>query len=279
GLEPTDIEIEVTESLLMLNTDSVLSILRELKDFGIGLILDDFGTGYSSLSYLKRFPFDKLKLDISFVRNITSEPDSAAIALAIIAMAHSLNLKVIAEGVETEGQMMYMYRHGCDEMQGYYYSRPLPASDFERLVLKDHCLSLPSNAAETPDNTILLVDDDINVLAALKRMLGTNGYRILTATGTEEAFELLAGNRVGLVVADHYMPGMDGTEFLARIRSLHPSCVRIALTGSANLDIVMDAVNQGAIFKFITKPWQDEQLKDTVDEALQYYRRQNVDRR
>jgi CheY-like chemotaxis protein len=254
-------------------------MLKELKDFGIGLILDDFGTGYSSLSYLKRFPFDKLKLDISFVRNITSEPDSAAIALAIIAMAHSLNLKVIAEGVETEGQMRYMYRHGCDEMQGYYYSRPLPASNFERLVLEDRCLSLPSNTAETPDSTILFVDDDIRVLSALKRMLGTNGYRILTATDTEEAFELLARNRVGLVIADHYMPGMNGTEFLARIRSLHPSCVRIALTGSVNLDIVMDAVNQGAIFKFITKPWQNEQLKETVHEALQHYRRQNVDRR
>jgi diguanylate cyclase (GGDEF)-like protein len=278
GLEPTDIEIEVTESLLMLNTESVQAILKELKDFGIGLILDDFGTGYSSLSYLKRFPFDKLKLDISFVRNITSEPDSAAISLAIIAMAHALNLKVIAEGVETEGQMRYMYRHGCDEMQGYYYSRPLPASDFKRLVLEDRCLSLPSNTAEAPDNTILLVDDDIRVLSALKRMLGTNGYRILTATDTEEAFELLARNRVGLVVADHYMPGMNGTEFLARIRSLHPGCVRIALTGSANLDIVMDAVNQGAIFKFITKPWQDEQLKETVHEALQHYRRQNVDK-
>jgi diguanylate cyclase (GGDEF)-like protein len=277
GLEPTDIELEVTESLLMLNTGSVMSILRELKDFGIGLILDDFGTGYSSLSYLKRFPFDKLKLDISFVRNITSEPDSAAIALAIIAMAHALNLKVIAEGVETEGQMRYMHRHGCDEMQGYYYSRPLPAFDFERLVLEDRCLRLPSKTVKGPENTLLLVDDDVKVLSALKRLLSTNGYRILMATDTEEAFELLARNRIGLVVADHYMPGMNGTEFLARIRSLHPGCVRIALTGSANLDIVMDAVNQGAIFKFITKPWQDVQLRETVHEALQYYRRQNLD--
>jgi diguanylate cyclase (GGDEF)-like protein len=277
GLEPTDIELEVTESLLMLNTGSVMSILRELKDFGIGLILDDFGTGYSSLSYLKRFPFDKLKLDISFVRNITREPDSAAIALAIIAMAHALNLKVIAEGVETEGQMRYMHRHGCDEMQGYYYSRPLPAFDFERLVLEDRCLRLPSKTVKGPENTLLLVDDDVKVLSALKRLLSTNGYRILMATDTEEAFELLARNRIGLVVADHYMPGMNGTEFLARIRSLHPGCVRIALTGSANLDIVMDAVNQGAIFKFITKPWQDVQLRETVHEALQYYRRQNLD--
>ncbi len=278
GLEPNDIDIEVTESLLMLHTESVLSILRQLKDFGIGLNLDDFGTGYSSLSYLKRFPFDKLKLDISFVSNITSEPDSAAIAKAIIAMAHSLNLKVIAEGVETEGQMRYLHLHGCDEIQGYYYSRPLPASDFERLVLEDRCLRLPSRTAEGPENTLLLVDDDVKVLSALRRLLSTNGYRILAATGPEEAFELLARNSVGLVVADHYMPGMNGTEFLARIRSLHPSCVRIALTGYANLDIVMDAVNQGAIFKFITKPWQDEQLKETIHEALQHYSRQSADK-
>ena len=277
GLEPTDVEIEVTESLLMLNSEQVLSILRELKDFGIGLTMDDFGTGYSSLSYLNRFPFDKLKLDISFVRDITCEPNSAAIAQAIISMAHSLNLKVIAEGVETEGQMTYLYRFGCDELQGYYYSRPLPASEFERLVLEHRCLHLPSKTAKDPGNTLLLVDDDAKVLSALKRMLGTNGYHILTASNTDEAFELLARNRVGLVVADHYMPGMNGTEFLARIRSLHPDCVRIALTGAANLDIAINAVNRGAIFKFITKPWQDEQLKETIHEALQHYRRQNAD--
>jgi DNA-binding NtrC family response regulator len=122
------------------------------------------------------------------------------------------------------------------------------------------------------------VDDDVKVLSALRRLLSTNGYRILTATGAEEAFELLARDRVGLVVADHYMPGMNGTEFLERIRSLHPNCVRIALTGSANLGIAMEAINQGAIFKFITKPWQEEQLKETIHEALQHYRRQNTDK-
>jgi diguanylate cyclase (GGDEF)-like protein len=276
GIEPSNIELEVTESLLMLNTENVQSILKELKEFGIGLSMDDFGTGYSSLSYLKRFPFDKLKLDISFVRNITREAESAAIALAVIAMAHSLNLKVVAEGVETEGQMSYLRLHGCDEMQGYYFSRPLPGSAIERLVREDRRLTLGSRIDERPENTLLLVDDNVKVLSALRRVLGVKDYRILTASGTDEAFELLATTRTGLVVADLFMPEMMGTEFLNRVKTLHPSCVRIAITGSSDHNIVVDAVNSGAIFKLITKPWLDDQLKKTIDAALHHYSRQNM---
>ena len=166
---------------------------------------------------------------------------------------------------------------GCDEMQGYYFSRPLPACDIERLILEDRCLSLPSRIDERPVNTLLLVDDDVKVLSALRRALSTNSYRIYTATSADEAFELLANNRVGLVVADHYMPEMKGIEFLSRVRSLYPSCVRIALTGSADLNIVIDAVNQAAIFKFITKPWPDDQLKNTIHDAFRYYTQQSID--
>jgi diguanylate cyclase (GGDEF)-like protein/PAS domain S-box-containing protein len=125
GLAPHYLELELTESLLVANVDVTLSVLQELKAMGLTLAIDDFGTGYSSFSYLKRFPTSKLKIDRSFVRDIAVNPDDAAITTAIISMAKSLNLKVIAEGVEDEAQMSFLRAHQCDEIQGYYFSKPL----------------------------------------------------------------------------------------------------------------------------------------------------------
>jgi EAL domain-containing protein (putative c-di-GMP-specific phosphodiesterase class I) len=125
GLAPHYLELELTESLLLGNADVTLSVLQELKAMGLTLAIDDFGTGYSSFSYLKRFPVSKLKIDRSFVRDVAVNPDDAAITIAIISMAKSLNLKVIAEGVEDEAQMSFLRAHQCDEIQGYYFSKPL----------------------------------------------------------------------------------------------------------------------------------------------------------
>jgi EAL domain-containing protein (putative c-di-GMP-specific phosphodiesterase class I) len=125
GLAPQYLELELTESLLLSNEDVMLSVLQELKVLGLKLAIDDFGTGYSSLSYLRQFPVGKLKIDRSFIRDIAVNPDDAAITTAIISMAKSLNLKVIAEGVENEAQMSFLGAHQCDEIQGYYFSKPL----------------------------------------------------------------------------------------------------------------------------------------------------------
>jgi diguanylate cyclase (GGDEF)-like protein len=137
GVPAELLELELTESLLMTNTDRTVAILENLKAAGVQISIDDFGTGYSSLAYLRRFPIDKLKIDYSFIQEITRSPDDAAIALAIIRMGHSLNLKVIAEGVETAGQLAFLRRHKCDQMQGYYFSRPLPVPALEQLLLAD----------------------------------------------------------------------------------------------------------------------------------------------
>jgi diguanylate cyclase (GGDEF)-like protein/PAS domain S-box-containing protein len=129
GLSPRYLELELTEGLLLSNEDVTLSLLRELKEMGVNLAIDDFGTGYSSLSYLRQFPVDKLKIDQSFIRDVAVNTNDAAIANAIISMAKSLHLKVIAEGVENEGQMSFLREHRCDEIQGYYLSRPISADD------------------------------------------------------------------------------------------------------------------------------------------------------
>lgn len=134
GLPPDLLELEITERLVLHETSSNSNQLHKLNDIGVRLSVDDFGTGYSALSYLKRFPFDVLKIDRSFVRDITKDRDNAALAKAIIAMAHGLDMHVIAEGVESVAQRDFLIDHNCDMMQGYYFSRPLPPEDFLRLL-------------------------------------------------------------------------------------------------------------------------------------------------
>jgi EAL domain-containing protein (putative c-di-GMP-specific phosphodiesterase class I) len=134
GLPPRLLELEITESSAMQNPEQSTRTLYDLKKLGIRISLDDFGTGHSSLAYLKRFPIDTLKIDQSFVRDITSDPDTAAIVTAIIAMAHSLRLKVIAEGVEFTEQANFLKRYACDQMQGFLIKPPVPASEFTELI-------------------------------------------------------------------------------------------------------------------------------------------------
>ncbi len=140
ALDPACLEIELTESLFMSDVTQAVEVLHGMKSLGVNLSIDDFGTGYSSLSYLSRFPIDVLKIDRSFVSDISRDASDAAIVASIIALAHNLKLSVIAEGVETIEQLDYLRRHGCDEMQGYYFSRPLAAGDFEELLRKRACL-------------------------------------------------------------------------------------------------------------------------------------------
>ncbi len=134
SIDPTFLELELTEGVLMKNADAAAVVLRDLRETGVQIAIDDFGTGYSSLSYLRAFPIDALKIDQSFVRQIGEVGDDAGIVIAVISMARSLKLRVVAEGVETFEQMTFLQGQDCDEAQGFYFSRPLPADRFERLV-------------------------------------------------------------------------------------------------------------------------------------------------
>lgn len=136
GLEASYLELEVTESLLMCDIERSVKTLKQLRQLGIWLALDDFGTGYSSLNYLKRFPVNMLKIDRSFVQDITSNPDSAAVTDAIIALAKSLRLNITAEGIETQEQLDYLKMQGCHEGQGFYFSRPVPADIITPMLQK-----------------------------------------------------------------------------------------------------------------------------------------------
>ena len=140
-VEPKWLELELTESSLMVNTPDTITSLLALRDMGLKISIDDFGTGYSSLAYLSRFPIDKLKIDIAFIREVTSNPQDAAIARTIIELAHSLNLQVIAEGVETSEQLAFLNDNGCDQVQGYLFCRPLPTHELETLLREPRCFT------------------------------------------------------------------------------------------------------------------------------------------
>jgi EAL domain-containing protein (putative c-di-GMP-specific phosphodiesterase class I) len=135
GLDPGRLEIEITEAVLITDADAATRMLRKLKDLGVRIALDDFGTGYSSLSYLQRFPFDKVKIDRSFIRSMTDSDDARAIVRAILAMCHQLRLEVTAEGVESQGQLDELRAQGCDQIQGYLLGRPMAQLDVASYLL------------------------------------------------------------------------------------------------------------------------------------------------
>jgi EAL domain-containing protein (putative c-di-GMP-specific phosphodiesterase class I) len=137
GLPPQYLQLEITEGAAMQDVDLTLAILRELREAGVQISIDDFGTGHSSLSYLKRFPIDVVKIDQSFVQDLTVDPNDAAIASTIIVMAHALNLKVIAEGVETAEQLAFLRERDCDEMQGFLFSRPAPVPELDQMLRRN----------------------------------------------------------------------------------------------------------------------------------------------
>jgi diguanylate cyclase (GGDEF)-like protein/PAS domain S-box-containing protein len=277
GLAPSWLELEMTESQVMDNPGRAIALMGELKDIGVRLSMDDFGTGYSSLASLSRFPIDYLKIDRSFVADIVSNPHSATIAASIIDIAHRMQLQVIAEGVETEAQLGYLRKHGCDQIQGYFFSRPLAANDFAALLRKNTPYAIPSHGVAA--RTLLLVDDERNILRSLKRLLAEEGYRIVTASNAGEGLELLARENIQVIMSDQRMPDMCGTEFLSRVKAQHPDTVRIILSGFADLETVTRAVNEGAVYKVLTKPCDGDQLRKIIRDAFRVYELSAISRR
>lgn len=178
ALSPALLELELTESGVMINPETACETLGALRTLGCSLALDDFGTGYSSLAHLKRFPFDKVKIDRGFVINITSNREDAAIACAIIAMAHQMQLEVIAEGVENEAQLDYLRKRGCDQIQGHCFSPAIPAEAFANCLRERRQLAFAVTRQAQCDRR-LVVEDSPEVRVCLDRILGRSGYQAL----------------------------------------------------------------------------------------------------
>jgi diguanylate cyclase (GGDEF)-like protein/PAS domain S-box-containing protein len=268
GLEGRCLQLELSEGVLTGDAGQALQVLERLRALGVRLAIDCFGTGHTSLADLKRFPIEALKIDRSLVRGLSPQPGDAAIPAAIVSMAHSLGIRVIAVGVDTELQCELLSRNMCDEVQGEVLAPAQDAGALAALLasarpLPPHLLRLHKRG-----RTLLLVDDEPNILAALKRQMRGAGCRILTAPGGREGLELLAHEDVDVIVSDQRMPGMTGVEFLRAVKESHPDTVRMVLSGFTELQSVTDAVNEGAIYKFLTKPWDDTQLREHIEEAF-----------
>ncbi|MCK9379480.1 MAG: EAL domain-containing protein [Sulfuritalea sp.] len=273
GIAPEQLELEITESFIMVDREQSLKALADIKALGVRFSIDDFGTGYSSLAYLPQLDVSRLKVDNTFVRDMTTNSGNALIVKAIIALGHSLGLEVIAKGVEDQGQARYLRSMQCDVMQGYLISQPLPAEEMTRFLTSFHPPQIPVDSEATA--TLLLVDDEPSVLSSLKRLLRRENYRILTATSGEEAMVQLAEHEVGVIITDQRMPGMSGTDLLARVRTMHPKAVRMVLSGYTGLDSLTEAINRGEIYKFLTKPWEEKELIATVRDAFRHYAETN----
>ena len=268
GARPEDIGLELTESALLHDGQRVSDTLRQMRDLGIEIALDDFGTGFSSLGRLRDLPIDVLKIDRSFIRDLTDSGESASLVRSIVNLAHGLKIRVLAEGVETEGQLSMLVAAGCDRIQGFLFSRALPADEFEALLRAGQRLAPEQTQAHARRRTLLLVDDEANILSSLKRVFRRDGYQVLTANSGMEALDLLATTEVDVIVSDQRMPGMAGVDFLRKAKELWPNTIRMTLSGFTDLQSIIDAVNEGAVFKFLTKPWDDERLREHVAQAF-----------
>jgi diguanylate cyclase len=268
GLEPEALELEITESLLMKDPEGATSTLLALKELGVQLAIDDFGTGYSSLSRLKQLPLDRLKIDKAFVREVNSQPDDAAIATAVIAMADSMGLRVIAEGVESAAQLAFLKSKHCDEVQGYYLSRPLPVNDITE-VLQNHQRVAADEPTGMGDRRVLLVvDDDPVSRTALVDALRPEGYQALEAADGPTALDILANHPVGVVVADHRLETTSGGRLFHRMRELYPRTLRIVLGSDCRTEDLIDLINEGAVYKFLCKPVSPPQLREILRKAF-----------
>lgn len=268
GLEPRYLILELTESTVMEHIDEIRSQLEQIRGFGVRLSVDDFGTGHSTLAKLTKLPFSILKIDRSFVMNVTSHPEEAVILRTIIAMAHTLRMEVVAEGVESEGQAGYLLRNECDLMQGYLFSRPLAADQFSTLMEETPGLDMTRLISEGDTPVVLVVDAEADALELISVLLEHENYQLLLADSPKAALEQMATQHVDVVVSDQYMPEMDGVEFLRRVRKIYPKTRRILLTAYPDMRTVVKAINEGAIYKFLTKPNETTQLLQVIREAL-----------
>jgi diguanylate cyclase (GGDEF)-like protein len=267
GVPAAQLELDLKESLLMRDPDITIRVLNELKEIGVGLSIDDFGTGFSNLGALKRFAVDRIKLDPSFVCDVQHHPDDLAVTDAVIAMAHSLRLKVVAECAESGSQLALLAARGCDEMQGDYFSPALPVVLCTALLRENRRLSVEKLIRRQPGRALLLVGEDEDSRQMLSDAACLAGCRLLQAADAHAAFDLLAAREIGVVVCGRSMADMNGAEFLDRVRRMYPHMERLMLGERRDNDDLMAC-------SFLQKPWDERKTAAVLDAAFAQHERE-----
>ena len=245
--------------------------LTALNGLGVEIVAQGFGPDLSHLEDLCRHPVDRVQMGPALTQSLVAEGVHARISGALIEMAHGLGWQVLADGVTTQAQLDILLGQGCDQAQGGFLGPAVGGDDFGPLLamgLEAACTLEPGRAAQ---RTLLLVDDEENIVSSLKRLFRRDGYRILTAGSGAEALKVLAANDVTVILSDQRMPGMTGVEFLRQAKVLCPDSVRMTLSGYTDLQSIIDAVNEGAVYKFLTKPWDDARLREHVAQAFEQF--------
>jgi diguanylate cyclase (GGDEF)-like protein/PAS domain S-box-containing protein len=274
-MPPGCLELEITETLAMDGVENFIETVSRLKQLGLRIALDDFGTGFSSLTYLRRFGIDTLKIDRSFVRDITTDAKDAAICRTIIAMAHNLGMTAIAEGVETQAQASYLSRSGCDRLQGYFLHRPSEPLSVESRIRSDEPFFFAAPDRQEDIRTVMVLDDDELVGLALARIVERAGFNPVVVHNTPDAFETLALRRIDVVIADERMPDMRGSDFLLAVKDLYPDSVRILQSGHLDANVIAGALNRAGIFRYISKDSTESQVAQALRAAFESVRRES----
>ena len=276
GIDPVTVCLEVTESMVMQDADLAIATLRELKSLGLSISVDDFGTGFSSLAYLKRFPLDELKIDKSFVDGLGRDSEATAIVAAVMGMAHALDLRVVAEGVETSDQAVRLRTLGCDEAQGFYYARPgAPGAIDERLVAEARAnAGAPTergrrHAESAHIGKILVVDDADDVRQLARSSLAAVGFEIREAATGEDAVTMARHFGPDCLVLDVNLPGISGFD-VCRIMRDDPAnygMTIVILTGDVAPSEKIMAFSLGAD-DYMVKPFSPRDLVSRVTSAI-----------
>jgi|APMI01.1.fsa_nt_gi EAL domain-containing protein (putative c-di-GMP-specific phosphodiesterase class I)/CheY-like chemotaxis protein len=266
-LEPHCLELSIITTQAEIPELTTTALLH-LKSCGIRLSISAASPANATLAWIKQLPVDSLEVPAGLVHDVAADPEGVAIVRALISRAHKMKLSVSAKGIDNAHTASVLLANGCDLMQGPLFGNALPAEDFSTLVAADQRLDASLLRGPMPERTLLLVDDEENILSSLRRLLRREGYTILTANSGTAGLEVLAAHPVDVIVSDQRMPGMTGVEFLRKAKDMYPDSVRLVLSGYTDLQSVTDAINEGAIYKFLTKPWDDAMLRANIEEAF-----------
>ncbi|MGI6500459.1 MAG: EAL domain-containing protein [Anaerostipes sp.] len=289
------LHLEVTESAYTENADQIIEVVEKLRNMGFVIEMDDFGSGYSSLNMLAEMPVDILKLDMKFVQNEVKQTESRGILSFVISLAKWLNLKVIAEGVETAEQIAALRSMDCNYVQGFYFAKPMPKKDFEKLIMNSKIIKASKLHVEEPvvkkevvpvipsveHDRVMLIVDDIEVNRAVLGSIFLKEYNIVEKENGKEAFDYLEKNydKVDIVMLDLLMPVMDGFQVLKMIRANEKmKDIPVIITSQGDKESEQKALGMEAD-DFISKPYQTDIVAHRVHKVIENYKLQSIQMR